>query len=342
MDRSGIICAGNWIVDIVHEIGHWPRESALVRIGQQSHDIGGGAANVIAALSRLATGLPLWPIGAIGDDDHGRYVLRRCRDMELPDALMIVKAGTATAHTHVMSVPGQTRTFFYQGGANDALTIHDFPQDVFAQTPARIFYLGYPMLLAGLDQVAADGTTGVARVLSRAKAVGMTTCVDLVSTEDPCFADSVGRALPHIDYLILNEIEAALATGSPLVAEGEMPPDAELEAMGRALIAGGVGKAVILHSPAKVLWTGNNGNQTWVPTKPLAPDKVVSPLGAGDAFCAGLLYAIHQGFALKEGLALANATARASLKGITACDAIPSLKELERDMNQPEETWITS
>lgn len=342
MDRSGIICAGNWIVDIVHEIGQWPRESALVRIRRQSQDIGGGAANVIAALSKLATGLPLWPMGAVGNDDQGRYVLQRCREMGLSDALMRVKAATATAHTHVMSVPGQTRTFFYHGGANDALTDDDFPPEMFAQTPARIFYLGYPMLLAGLDKVTADGTTGVARVLSRARAAGVMTCVDLVSTEDPNFAESVGRALPYIDYLILNEIEAALATGRPLAAAGEIPSDVDLESMGRALIDAGVGHAVVLHTPEKVLWSGKSGNQTWAKTKPLAAEKVVSPLGAGDAFCAGLLFAIHEGLTLDRSLSLANATARASLKGITACDAIPSFKELENDVSQSEKTWLTS
>lgn len=326
--RSGIICAGNWIVDIIHEISHWPRESELVRIGQQSHDIGGGAANVIAALTKLDTGLPLWPMGAVGDDDHGRYVLRRCRDMGLPDTLMQVNDQTATAHTHVMSVPGQTRTFFYQGGANDALTLDDFPPELFAKTPARIFYLGYPMLLAGLDKIRSDGSTGVAQVLSRAKAAGMITCVDLVSAEVPNFADSIARALPHIDYLILNEIEAALATGRAPAAEGIMPTDATLETMARTLSESGVGRAVVLHSPQKVLWTSKSGDQFWTPTKPLASEKLVSPLGAGDAFCAGLLYAIHEGWPLNDSLALANAAARASLKGVTACEAIPSLKKL--------------
>jgi len=331
-NRSGIICAGNWIVDIVHEIDHWPRESDLVRIGKQSLDIGGGAANVIGALSKLDTGLPLWPMGAVGDDAHGEYVLGRCRDMGLPDTLIQVNTRTATAHTHVMSVPGQTRTFFYQGGANDALTADDFPAEMFAAIPARIFYLGYPMLLAGLDSVLPDGTTGAARVLSRAQAAGMITCVDLVSTEDPSFADSVARSLPHVDYLILNEIEAALATGRALTAEGDMPSDEALAAMGRDLIDAGVAQAVALHSPDKVLWTGKSGDQTWTPTKRLASEKVVSPLGAGDAFCAGLLYAIHEGWSLENSLALANATARASLKGITASEAIPSLKELGCDV----------
>ncbi|MFS4580662.1 carbohydrate kinase family protein [Phaeobacter sp. C3_T13_0] len=340
-ERSGIICAGNWIVDMVHAIGYWPRESELVRIGEQSFDIGGGAANVVAALTKLDTGLPLWPMGAVGEDEHGRYVLRRCKEMGLPSRHMQVKGDTATAHTHVMSVPGQTRTFFYQGGANDALTVDDFPEEIFTKNTARIFYLGYPMLLAGLDEITPDGTTGAARVLYRAKTAGMITCVDLVSTDDPGFADSVGHSLPYIDYLVLNEIEAAHATRRVPVVEGEIPSDEALTTMARELIEAGVNKAVVLHCPDKVLWTDKEGDQKWAPTKRLAADEIASPLGAGDAFCAGLLYAIHEYWPLENTLALANATARASLKGVTACEAIPNLKELECDVIRMEEIPIS-
>ncbi|MEM7378331.1 MAG: PfkB family carbohydrate kinase, partial [Pseudomonadota bacterium] len=80
-ERRGILCAGNWIVDLVHDITNWPDESNLVRIDNQSRGIGGGAANVIAALARLETGLPLWPMGAIGDDEPGQFILERCVDL---------------------------------------------------------------------------------------------------------------------------------------------------------------------------------------------------------------------------------------------------------------------
>ena len=52
-DRSGIICAGNWIVDLVHDVDRWPNESELVRIGTQARGVGGGAANVITTLASL-------------------------------------------------------------------------------------------------------------------------------------------------------------------------------------------------------------------------------------------------------------------------------------------------
>ena len=333
-ERGGIICAGNWIVDIVHEIDHWPQESDLVRIGAQEKDIGGGAANVVSALAKLETGLPLWPMGAIGADDFGRFIVTRCQERGLPTDLILQKQGVATAHTHVMSVTGKSRTFFYQGGANDVLAADDFPLDVLAVQNARIFYLGYLTLLAELDRIASDGTTAAATVLSRAKAAGMTTCVDLVSIDRPDFEKIIGPSLPHIDYLILNEVELARASGQPQLAAGQTPKDQDLIDMAQKVIAQGVRRAVIVHCPQKALWVGCDGQVLSDPVEPLSPKDVASPLGAGDCFCAGVLYGLHEDWSPEKALELGHMVAKASLRGLTATEAIPSLQELARLMDR--------
>lgn len=328
-DRSGIICAGNWIVDLVHDIEHWPAESDLVRIGQQTRGIGGGAANVISALAKFEMGLPLWPMGAVGDDAYGDFVLAECRALGLPVSKLSQKPATPTAHTHVMSVAGQSRTFFYQGGANDALNVEDFPPGTFAQTNAKVFYLGYLILLGTLDRLEADGSTEAARVLARARAAGLITCVDLVSAQHPDFEQVVAAALPYVDYLILNETEAARAVGE-VTASTTATEAATLRRLGKALLARGVCRAVVIHCPERAMWTGADGTEICADVTPLPPGEIASHLGAGDAFCAGLLYALHQDWPPGEALSLANAAARASLKGVTATSAIPPLAELAR------------
>ncbi len=325
-ERSGFICAGNWIVDLVHDITDWPEESHLVRIGAQTRSIGGGAANVISALSRLQTGLPLWPMGAVGDDEQGRFIADECRALGLPTENLTLKSGVPTAHTHVMSVAGRSRTFFYQGGANDALCATDFPAGTFAGTPARIFYLGYLTLLGELDRIETSGTTGAARVLERAKAAGLTTCIDLVSIQHPSYEEIVGCALPHIDYLILNEVEAAFSLGSQI--DGT-PEASELLDMASDLVARGVQKAVVVHSVQNVAWAGADGERLTVPVTPLAVDQIESNLGAGDAFCAGLLYGIHEGWAPATAIRLATECAKSSLRDLTATGAIPPLSDID-------------
>ncbi|MEL6293849.1 MAG: PfkB family carbohydrate kinase [Pseudomonadota bacterium] len=318
--RSGIICAGNWIVDQIHEIDRWPNESELVRIGRQTRGIGGGAANVISALAKLKTGLPLYPMGAIGDDPQGTFILDECRSLGLPTSGLFIKPGVATAHTHVMSVAGQSRTFFYQGGANDALCAGDFPSGTFSNTPARVFYLGYLTLLGELDEKTEGGSTNAAKVLQRARQAGLATCVDLVSINHPRFREIVTSAAPHIDYLIANEIEAAFASGHEPAAGVR-----EVTEMARALRDLNVKEAVVVHSVERVVWIGADGSEFVVEIPPLDPDEIASNLGAGDAFCAGLIYGIHQGFPAHEAIQIGISTAKVSLKGLTATSAITPL-----------------
>ncbi|MEO1196355.1 MAG: carbohydrate kinase family protein [Pseudomonadota bacterium] len=318
-ERSGIICAGNWIVDLVHGVESWPDESDLVRITAQTRGVGGGAANVIAALARLQTGLPLWPMGAVGDDEYAAFIRTECAGLGLPDTLA-AKPGVPTAHTHVMSVAGRSRTFFYQGGANDVLGAADFPAGTFRDTPARMFYLGYLTLMAEMDRLTPDGTQA-AKVLARARAAGLITAVDLVSGQTSDFAAIVAAAAPHIDYLILNEVEAARATGAS--------DSADLGQMAADLLALGVTGAVVVHSAEQAVWCGADGTNAEAHVTPLRRDQIVSHLGAGDAFCAGLLYAIHEGWPPARALGLARAVARESLRGMTATEAIPKLGQLE-------------
>ncbi|MEM6987019.1 MAG: carbohydrate kinase family protein, partial [Pseudomonadota bacterium] len=305
----------------------WPEESNLVRIGNQSRGIGGGAANVIAALARLQTGMPLWPMGAIGDDDPGNFIVDACKQLHLPVDTLSLKPGIPTAHTHVMSVPGRSRTFFYQGGANDALAASDFPKGTFANTPARVFYLGYLSLLGELDRIDADGVSGAAKVLERAQLAGLTTCVDLVSILHPAFEQIVASAAPFVDYLVVNEIEAARATGNATEA-ASLSDATTLTQMATALIEKGVAKAVVVHCVERAVWCGADGSRFTVDIAPLPQQEIASNLGAGDAFCAGLIYAVHEQWAPERALELAVATARASLRGHTATEAIPPLAAL--------------
>lgn len=326
--RSGFICAGNWIVDIVHELDHWPQKSGLANIAREVRGVGGGAANVIMALARFDTGLPLLPVGAIGQDEHAELILATCHELGLETAHLARRDTVPTAHTHVMSVPGDSRTFFYQGGANDTLSLADFPEGMLRGSGARIFYLGYLMLLSELDRITADGSTAGAALLKRARKAGLVTCVDLVSAERADYAQSVAPSLPFIDYLIANEQEVCRASETPPPKDGSIPEDATILAAASALLAKGVAEAVIVHCPQKALWLGRNAEPVWVRPTPLKPEEVLSPVGAGDAFCTGILYAVHEGLAPDKALRLGHSAARASLAGMTATDAIPAVAAL--------------
>lgn len=323
MTRAGVVCAGNWIVDIVHTIDNWPQKSDLVRITAEAEGTGGGAANVLLALAAFRTGLPLQAMGLVGTDRHAETVLAAVRGAGADLSGLNRTDRAPTAHTHVMNLPGDSRTFFYHPGTNDLLSEQDLAVEAAATKGAAIFYLGYLNLLGRLDALD-HGSTGAARALARARAAGMVTAVDLVSTDRPEFRAAVEAALPETDYLFLNEVEAARATGLPC----DPADPAALAAAATQLLARGVRRAVVLHSPALGLWCGADGTRLSLAPDPVAPEDIVSPVGAGDAFAAGCIYGIHEGWAPETCLRLGHRAAAAALKGATATEAIPPLSAL--------------
>ncbi|WP_434614096.1 carbohydrate kinase family protein [Tabrizicola sp. M-4] len=323
-ERRGIACAGNWIVDIVHTIEAWPAKSDLVRILDEVEGTGGGAANVMLSLAAFRTGLPLWAIGLVGMDRHAATVRLAVKAAGADGTRLAETDRAPTAHTHVMNLPGDSRTFFYHPGTNDLLDEGDIAVEAVAAEGARVFYLGYLNLLGRLDEVAA-GSSGAARVLQRARAAGMVTVADLVSTDREGFRAAVQAALPHLDVLFLNEGEAARATGLTIAGAGDLEGIAAAAAQ---LRAGGAG-AVVVHTPSLGLWLSGEGAVVVRPD-PVPADQMVSPVGAGDAFAAGCLYGLHEGWGPEACLRLGHRAAAASLKGATATEAIPALEDLLR------------
>ena len=111
-----------------------------------------------------------------------------------------------TSYTDVMTVQDTgRRTFFHQRGANAFLDDAHFD---FASAQAKIFHLGYLLLLDHMDQpVDAEFGTIAARTLHRASEAGLKTSIDVVSEDSQRFAQVVLPALRHVDYCLLNEFE---------------------------------------------------------------------------------------------------------------------------------------
>src|SRR4029078_13429583 len=120
-------------------------------------------------------------------------------------------AKAPTSYTDVMTEKeGGRRTFFHMRGAN---ALWDGSDLSFSRVKARIFHLGYLLLLDSLDAPDAKFGTKAARLLAEAQAAGVMTSVDVVSEDSDRFARIVNPALKHVDYCILNEVEAGRTTG---------------------------------------------------------------------------------------------------------------------------------
>jgi sugar/nucleoside kinase (ribokinase family) len=314
-NRRGVLAAGNWIVDHVKMIDIWPAQDALANISAQSDGNGGGPYNVTKNLSRLGCGFPLAGIGLIGDDADGGKILQDCRAHGIDCAALHQTSAAPTSYTDVMTVAGTgRRTFFHQHGSNALLDLPHFP---LAKSPARIFYLGYLCLLRTLDAVDSAGRTKASQLFEQASALGMVTVADLVSNETGEFSAVVNPSLPHLDYLVLNEYELARLAGA---AAGKQP--SQLEAQAREVLRRGVRGAVIVHLPAGALCVARNAPPLLQPSVRMSPEAIVGTAGAGDAFSAGCLLGLHEGWDFQRSLELGVCAAAASLRHATCSAAV--------------------
>ena len=318
---SGIACAGNWILDVVHDISHWPEKSGLSLISAQHTGLGGGPANVACDLAAMGVPYQVVPLGLVGAGALGDEVLRLCREAGLPVERIARTSEAATSQTHVMNLPGDSRTFFYYPGANDLLDPTMIDLAALSELGVRLFYLGYLNLLARLDRIRKDGRTEAAALLGKARSLGMTTCVDLASSKKETYRQTVKGTLAEIDYLFLNEMEAASAAGVSFAGESDV--DAMIQAA-RLLKEGGVNSAVIVHSPTLVVWVDGERERVFQP-EPVPPERILSPVGAGDAFAAGVLHGIHEGWSPERSVALGMRAAEACLARYTATDGLAGL-----------------
>lgn len=331
IQRKGIIAVGNWIVDNVKFIGTYPRKGNLATILSQKEGLGGCAHNVLADLAAMHSGIPLYAGGCIGADRYGRMCLDACDRLGIDCTHLKVLEGTATSYTDVMSeTDGDgSRTFFHCRGANAELTVD---QVLACKSPARIFHLGYLLLLDALDKEDPEYGVAAARALDGLQRQGYETSVDVVSEEGDRYRKVVLPCLKYIDYLIINEVEAENCLETPLRRDGQ-PDLTAIKAAASALLGLGVGKLVVIHFPEGGVAAARNGEVCYAPSFPVDRGEIVSSVGAGDAFCAGALYAIHEGWSLREMLDFAAASARFNLFSATSTGGAPSLETILSFLN---------
>ena len=322
--RNGILAGGNWIVDAVKIIDVWPQQDTLANIFSTAKGSGGSPFNILMDMSLLGAKFPLSGSGLVGDDDNGRWILDLCTKHGIDCAHLKKTADAPTSFTDVMTVKDTgRRTFFHARGANALLDASHFD---FSATTARIFHLGYLLLLDRLDAPSATHGTVAAEVLARAQAAGLKTSVDCVSEDSDRFPKVVMPALKYVDCCIMNEFEAGRCTGVR-VRQDEKIDLARLREAMRMLIDRGVRERVVVHYPEGGCALGRDGEWTEHASVKLPDGYVKGAAGAGDAFGAGVLLGWHDGASVAEQLRYGVCAAAANLSEETCTGGLRPLEE---------------
>lgn len=309
--RHGITAGGTWIVDRIKTIDAFPQEDLLATILAETRGGGGGAHNVIIDLALMEAPFPLRGQGVVGTDEDGKWLIQEAYKLGIDVGGLRTTKEQQTSYTDVMVAKSTgRRTFFHNRGANRLLEDRDLDPGV-----SKIYHLANLTLLDRIDFSAA-------RTLQRLQATGARTSVDAASAGRKRLSEVVVPSLQYIDYLILNEVEAGdCAEIAIRRADGGFDKDA-LSAAARKLYRDNL---IVIHLPEGALALSKDG-ELWMPSKP--PPKIVSALGAGDAFCAGVLYGLHEDWPLLQCLDLGHLAASACLGHETTTGGLRPVSEL--------------
>ena len=324
--KKGICAAGNLIVDITYPIEGWPRQSELTTITEGiTRSMGGAVRNVLTDLAKLDPDLPLEALGVIGEDPEGDFILEELGRFEQIDLSLLKRRGK-TSFTAVMSDnTTKKRTFFQYRGAN---AYFDETCVDWERLKGGLLHVGYILLLDALDQKDAEYGTKMARFLAGAKRHGIKTSIDVVSETGDRFRTLAPPALKYTDYCVINELEAQQITGVLLRDEEERLYKEHMEEALWKMKELGVSTWAVIHYPEGGSGLDESGSFISLNSLNLPEGWIKGTVGAGDAFCAGVLYGAWKEWSLKESIRLGICTAAASLSEPGATEGVGPMEQV--------------
>jgi sugar/nucleoside kinase (ribokinase family) len=317
--RRGFLTAGTWCVDHNKLIDRWPAEDMVEEILEQSLDGGGSACNFAVDIRRLDPDMPVDTIGVVGDDGYGRVLRDIVARHGLGGPGLRVDPTVATNFSDAFAVRSSgRRTHLYHAGASAVLSPDDFN---FSATRARILHLGLPGIHARMDAPGRGEANGWVAVLRAAKAAGLETNLEMLQIAPERLRGLVEPCLGLLDTLVVNDFEIGALVGRATVVDGATDVTACRAAAAEVLARGSM-RALAVHFPRGAIALGRDGSTAERPSVRVPPAELRSANGAGDAFAAGMLLALHDGADLDAALTLAHASAAASLRAVSTTDGV--------------------
>jgi len=266
--------------------------------------LGGSGAILACGLARL--GRPVRFLGRVGGDATGDMLtdLMRRRGVDISGLRRDPKEGTgiAVAFTHT-----DDRALVSYLGTVATTRLRDLPLDNLRRYAH--LHLTSPFLQYGLRD-------SFPPLLRRARKAGLTTSLD--PGWDPRGRWEVDSILPHVDVLLVNEMEAKALTGQRRPLEAART------------LAGRVRLAVVKTGPRGAVAASPDGDAS-AASYPVDP---VDTTGAGDTFDSGFLDAWLAGSSIPEALAFGCACGALSTRKPGGYEGQPGRAEAYRLMKK--------
>jgi sugar/nucleoside kinase (ribokinase family) len=269
---------------------------------------GGIVSNSGIAMARL--GMRVAAFTYVGNDEWAEVVRSRYAAEGIDTSALITHPEGATSTTAVLIDPSGERSFVHCVGAPRLLDKKALmgQLDLFARSRAML--IGYYPLMTRLQG-------DLPEVFAAIRKAGCLTAMDSAGAGGTM--DPLARILPHLDFYIPNETEAASQTGlsDPRAMIGAYR---EAGAMGWVGIKLGAKGAILSPRPGEVFDVAV--------TKP--PGAVIDTTGAGDCFFGGLIAGVLRGLPPQDAGRLASATGAFCVTGLGGTTAVCGYEETAR------------
>ena len=322
--RRGVATAGTWCVDLNKSIVQWPAEDTSNEVLATDRQGGGSACNMAVDLKRLDPDFPVETMGLVGDDEAADFLFAQCDAHGIERGGLIRAPGGATMSVDAFNVLSTgRRTHFFHQGAAALMSPEHFD---FSRSGARFLHLGLPGAHARMDASWRGDANGWVTTLRAARRCGLAANLELMTTSRERLAALARPCLPHLDMLIVNDFEIGALANVETRSGGE--PD--IAGIARALDATlslGAMSIVIAHFPEGAIAATREGHRFALGSLAIPPQTIVGVNGAGDAFAAGVLYGLHEGWAIEASLRLGHASAAASTRMVSTTAGVRPVAE---------------
>ena len=283
------LCIGILVADIfVPPLSRFPVSGELMKVDDILLSTGGCAANTGIDLAKL--GARVGVVGKTGNDIFADFIARDLQSHTI-DVTGIRSSSTApTSRTVILPVIGDDRRYIHAVGANAELKVSDI--DLAQVARCKVLAVGGYLLFPGFKQ------EELVELFKFARARGIQTLLDVAGVNPEQGLEPLRQVLPFTDVFLPNNDEAFLMTGEsdPLKQAG--------------ILAACGAKTVVITLGGNGLVATSHG-QTY--RAPAYPVDFVDGSGSGDAFDAGFIVGMLEGWDLPRSLAFASAI------GASAC-----------------------
>jgi sugar/nucleoside kinase (ribokinase family) len=295
-----VLCAGILVADVfASPIDRLPAAGELKTTAGFEISVGGCAANTAVDLRIL--GYDVAVAGKVGCDIFGDFVIRDLERRGIATKDVRRTPAHPTSGTVIFTVTGEDRRYLHCIGSNADFTLADVDLEALANT--RVIYVGGYLAMPQFTPVQ------LAELFRAAQERGLLTVLDVVvPAGDSCELHQLAPVLPFTDYFLPNEDEAARLTGIQSASQ-QARRLAELNPKCTVIITQGARGSITLRQGRMI------------ETPPFATD-AVDESGAGDAFAAGVITGLLEGWDLDYTLTFASAVGASCTRALGCSEGV--------------------